>query len=199
MIKTDNILFIGGGAFSDLYGNLRNLANADSSLRQDSSDGDALYKMETSQLIKSLQKYGMIPELLGRIPVIARLKSLTKEDLKRILITSKESVLKQYEKDFQTYGIEMTFAEKAYDLIAEKAYQRRMGARALGAVLEEVLTPLKFHLPGTNIRKIEITEEIIVNPLEGTLKIIKNQKNALEGAKNGKTTTTQRRKNSNSC
>ena len=146
-------------------------------------NGEFLYATDTPQLLKALQKYGMLPELLGRIPVIARLKSLTQGDLRRILTDSDESVLRQYEKDFAAYGIGVSFDDSAYDAISERAYQRNMGARGLGAVVEESLSLLKFHLPGTEIEKLDVTAETIQNPLETTLNLIQEHKKRLGGAK----------------
>ncbi len=176
MVKTDDILFIGGGAFSEIYGILRNVSSAIPHKKDELDDGDYLYEADTPQLLHSLQKYGMIPELLGRISVIARLKSLSQEDLKRILTDSDESVLRQYEKDFAAYGVTVKFDDSAYDIIAERAYQRNTGARALGAVTEEALMPLKFHIPGTGIKEVRITGDTIQNPLETTLNLIQEHK-----------------------
>lgn len=181
LMKTDNILFIAGGAFSDLYKQLRCSSTADPGRKKDLNDGEALYNADAPQLLKSLQKYGIIPELLGRIPVVARLRSLTKSDLKKILTDSDASVVRQYETDFASYGTTVKFDDTAYEAIAERAYQRGMGARALGAVLEEALTPLKFHLPGTGIQEVAVTAETIANPLEATLHLIQHYKGKHEG------------------
>ena len=183
MVKTDDILFIGGGTFSDLYKQLRDVSTADPYRKTEFDNGEFLYATDTPQLLKALQKYGMLPELLGRIPVIARLKSLTQGDLRRILTDSDESVLRQYEKDFAAYGIGVSFDDSAYDAISERAYQRNMGARGLGAVVEESLSLLKFHLPGTEIEKLDVTAETIQNPLETTLNLIQEHKKRLGGAK----------------
>lgn len=182
MVKTDDILFIGGGAFSDLYKVLRNASVAGVHKKKESDDGALLYAIETPQLLEALQRYGMIPELIGRIPVVARLRNLTQEELRKILTESDESVIKQYEKDFASYGIKVEFDDSAYTAIAEKAYQRNVGARGLGAVVEESLTHLKFYLPETGVREVKITSGTIENPLETTLQLIQNHKR-LEGGK----------------
>lgn len=181
LIKTDDILFIGGGAFSDLYKHLRNASTANPRKRTEGEDGDFLYSADMPGLLKALQKYGMIPELLGRIPVIARLQSLSQGDLRRILTDSEESVLRQYEQDFAAYGITVAFDPSAYDALAERAYARGMGARGLGAVAEEALTPLKFHLPGTGITEALVTAETIQKPTETTLRLIQDHKTKLGG------------------
>jgi len=179
LIKTDNILFIAGGAFSELYQTLKSSSDADVSKKSDLDDGDFLQKCETPYLLKALKKFGMIPELLGRIPVISKLKSLTNDELKEIMIKSDDSITKRYQQDFKSYGINITFTDCAYEIIAQKAYERKMGARGLGAVVEEALTPLKFHAPGTGITEVEITEKNILNPLATTLELIKEYKNKL--------------------
>ncbi len=181
MIKTDNILFIGGGAFSDLYKILRGQTGGDAKQGAENDDGELLFKANPGYLLKALMKYGMIPELLGRIPVIARLKALTKQELRDILTKSDESVLLQYVSDFKAYGTEVKFNESAYDTIAEKAFERGMGARGLGAVVEEALSPLKFHLPGTGVTEVEVTKQLIEYPLVTTLDIIQKHKKTLGG------------------
>jgi ATP-dependent Clp protease ATP-binding subunit ClpX len=180
IMRTDNILFIGGGAFSELYKQLRNESKEESHKQKELDDGGLLYAADSSQLLNALKKYGMIPELLGRIPVIARLHSLTKTDLRNVLTKSKESVVKKYVQDFLAYDINIKFTEEAYDLIAERAYGRNMGARGLGAEIEDALTPAKFHLPGIGLADLMVTPELIQDPQQTTLKIIQSYKKTLE-------------------
>jgi len=184
VLSTKNILFIGGGAFSDLYRMLRGnsqLGFVNPSRQKDVDDGEALYRAEPHELVKALQQYGMIPELLGRIPVIARFRQLSQEDLVRILKESEESPTKDYQRDFEAYGITAQFAPDAYETIAKLAYERGMGARGLISVIEESLTPFKFNLPGLGIQEIMLSSEAILNPDATLLALLETQKNKPQG------------------
>ena len=162
-------------------GRRRGQTGGDAKQGAENDDGELLFKANPGYLLKALMKYGMIPELLGRIPVIARLKALTKQELRDILTKSDESVLLQYVSDFKAYGTEVKFNESAYDTIAEKAFERGMAARGLGAVVEEALSPLKFHLPGTGVTEVVVTKQLIEYPLVTTLDIIQKHKKTLGG------------------
>ena len=174
ILNTKGILFIGGGAFSDLYSLLKGPRpiGLDASRERDADDGEALYNSNPHNLVKALKQYGMIPELLGRLPVIARFRQLTQEDLIRILTESEDSPIKSYEKDFAAYGITIEFTPEAYPTIARLANERDMGARGLKSVIEESLTSYKFHLPGMGIEKITITSEAILKPDETLLALL---------------------------
>jgi ATP-dependent Clp protease ATP-binding subunit ClpX len=192
MLNTKNILFIGGGAFSDLYKILKQDAPAKmgfvSSKEEKEPDyGEVLQRAEPHELIAALQKYGMIPELLGRLPVIARFKALGKEELVRILKESADSPIIFYKKDFAAYGIDTQFTEDAYQTIAEMAHERGMGARGLRSVIEESLTPFKFYLPDLGINEITFSSKYIKNPQESLRELLEKKETKLRGGKNGKT------------
>jgi len=179
MLSTKNILFAGGGAFSEIYGILRGktpAGTADSGKNEDINDGEALFRAKPSELIESLKKYGMIPELLGRFSTMARFRQLSQEDLVSILLDSKESPVKILQRDFKAYGIDVDFEKNACIEIAKMAYSRGTGARGLKSAIEETLTSLKFCLPGTGITRFTVSAELLHNPEEGALKLIKAQK-----------------------
>jgi len=186
VVNTKDILFIGGGAFSDLYKILRATSSSAPDKQKEVDDGEILYRSKSHDLLKSLQRYGMIPELLGRIPVIAKFKQLTKDDLVKILKTSKESPIKLYQEDFTSYGINIKFAEDSYDAIATLAFEKGMGARGLKSVIEENLSPYKFYLPGSGLTDMTISGESIRKPEETLLSLIEAQQNKQAGGKNGK-------------
>jgi ATP-dependent Clp protease ATP-binding subunit ClpX len=145
-----------------------------------------LYKASGPELVKALQKYGIIPELIGRIPVIARFKALGRAELARILIEGEESPIKSYKKDFEAFGIECNFTNDAYGTISKLAYERGMGARGLKSVIEESLAPFKFYLPGTSVKKITISSKAILEPEKTVLALLESL-NKYDGGENGET------------
>jgi ATP-dependent Clp protease ATP-binding subunit ClpX len=172
MLNTKNILFIGGGAFSDLHNILKGSYDINSTEDKDSDYGELLYQASAPDLIEALKKYGMIPELLGRIPMIVRFRQLGKEELVKILKESKDSPINDYITDFKSYGVKMSFAPDSYETIAQIAYDRGMGARGLRSVMEECLAPYKFYLPGAGIKEATIDSASILNANDGLLSLI---------------------------
>lgn len=186
LINTKEILFIGGGAFSDLYKILKTTSKVEAGREKEFDNGEALENAKPPQLLKALEKYGIIPELLGRIPVIAKFRQLTKDDMVRILKESKDSPMNFYLKDLEAYGIKAKFSEDSYITIADLASTRGMGARGLKSVIEESLMPFKFYLPGMGITDLEISSKYILEPEETLLSLFEAQQNK-PGGKNGKT------------
>jgi ATP-dependent Clp protease ATP-binding subunit ClpX len=186
MFDAKDVLFIGGGAFSGLYKTLRQYHSADPSKQKDSDDGQTLSAAKPYELIKALEKFGMIPEILGRISTVARFRQLSERDLLKILTESKESPIKNYCSDFEAYGIKVGFSEDALETIAKLAHERAVGARGLQAVLEEGLAPYKFYLPGTGISEVTISSKDILAPEKSVLSLIEITRTKL-GGKNGKT------------
>ena len=186
MLNTKDMLFVFGGAFSDLYDSLKEMPKMgfiDSRKEKDLDNGEALYGAEPHKLIKGLIKYGMIPEFIGRIPVIARFRQLTQEDFVKILKESEDSPIGFYKKELESYNIKASFAEEAYGTIARLASERGMGARGLKSVIEESLTPYKFYLPGMKIKEIMISSEAILNPNKTLLALFEEQQNKISGGK----------------
>lgn len=189
IINTRDILFIGGGSFSGICNTLRGYSVADPTVQSDLNNDELLYEASAPEVIKALEKFGMIPELLGRIQVIARFRQLGKEDLIRILKESEESPLKDYKNDFKAYKIKVEFTPDSYETISELAYERGVGARGLKSVMEESLAPFKFYLPGTGIKNFSVSGKTILEPGETLLSLINAQKNKCKEVKNGKSTT----------
>ena len=164
-INTRNILFICGGAFPDLDEVIKNRLKKQTSIDfsadlKDKYDKDRnLQKQVTTE---DLKKYGMIPEFLGRLPVICPLESLTKEMLVEILKEPKNAILKQYQKLLSLDEVELLFDDGALEAIAEKAIERETGARALRAIIEEFMLDIMYEIPkDDNIGRVTITRDYI--------------------------------------
>ncbi len=160
-INTRNILFICGGAFDglekiiDRRTDKRALGfDAPIQSRKDRDVGLILKEVQPHDLLK----FGIIPELVGRLPIIAPLDSLKREDLVRILTEPKNALVKQYEKLFSYDKVELTFAEGALEAVADKAIERNIGARGLRAVMEGLLTEIMYEIPSDpSVRRVVIT------------------------------------------
>jgi len=153
-INTSNILFICGGAFSGIDKIIAKRLNTHvigfKSKEQDKVDMDTLLSHIIHQDIKN---YGLIPELIGRLPVLTYLEPLTKETMIRILTEPKNALIRQYAKLFELEGIELKFDKSALDFIAEKAMEFNLGARGLRSICEEILTDAMFDLPSNDKTK----------------------------------------------
>ncbi|GAX86737.1 ATP-dependent Clp protease ATP-binding subunit ClpX [Lebetimonas natsushimae] len=169
-VDTTNILFICGGAFDGLAEIIQRrlegstvgfLGNTKAKMKKD--DIYALAEPE------DLVKYGLIPELIGRLPVIATLKELDEDDLVRVLTEPKDALIKQYQALFEMDGVKLTFEEDALKAIAKKAIERGTGARGLRAILEEAMVDIMFNLPEYRGYEIIITKDVIENKTEPIL------------------------------
>ncbi len=160
-IDTRNILFICGGAFDGLDKIIEQRTDKrsmgfDSQLqsRKDRDVGAILREVQPHDLLK----FGIIPELVGRLPVIAPLESLGREDLVRILTEPKNALVKQYRKLLEYDKVELVFADGALEAVADKAIERNIGARGLRAVMEEILTDVMYDVPSDPaVEKVVIT------------------------------------------
>lgn len=175
-INTENILFICGGAFdgieeiiSQREGKQGVGYSAEVLTKNEKKKGELLQKIQAHDLVK----FGMIPELVGRIPVISSLTPLDKEALVRILKEPKNSLIKQYQKLFKLDNVELEFEDDALLAIAQLADKRNIGARGLRSITEEIMTPLMYDTPSdSNLEKVVITSELVKNKAE-PLKIYK--------------------------
>ena len=160
-VNTEHILFICGGAFDGIEKDIANRINTQViGFRSDETaqvDRENLLQYISHQDLKS---YGLIPELIGRMPVLTYLNPLDRKALKRILVEPKNSLVKQYKKLFELEDIELSFAEEAMEFIAEKAFDFKLGARGLRSICEAIMTDAMFELPSqTDIKSFVITEE----------------------------------------
>ncbi len=166
-INTRNILFICGGAFPELDGIIKRRLTKQSSIGfqadlKDKFDNEKnLFQYVT---IEDLREFGMIPEFIGRLPVIYSLQPLDKEMLVRILHEPKNAILKQYEKLLELDAVQLCFEEGALEAIAEKALERKTGARALRSIIEELMLDIMYEIPkDDNIGRVTITRDYILN------------------------------------
>ncbi len=166
-IDTTNILFICGGAFQGLEEIIKARLNQKSSIgfEADLKDKyDDEKNMLTKATVDDLRKFGMIPEFLGRLPILVSLEALTKKFLVRILTEPKNAILSQYKKLLAMDEVQLEFDEAALEAIAEKAMEKNTGARALRSILEEFMMDIMYEIPkDDNIGKVTITREYIEN------------------------------------
>ena len=166
-IDTTNILFICGGAFDGLDKIIEK--RTDRSAIGFGSEIKSKEDHDVGQLFRLVQphdllKFGIIPELVGRLPVITSLQSLQKEDLMRILTEPKNALCKQYRKLLEYDQVKLSFEEGALEAIAEKAIERKIGARGLRAIMEEIMTGIMFEIPSDpSIQSVLITEGCVRN------------------------------------
>ena len=164
-IDTTNILFICGGAFDGLDKIIESRTDksaigfdAPVTSKKNRDVGKLLSQVQPHDLLK----FGIIPELVGRLPVITSLESLKKEDLVRILTEPKNALVKQYKKLLELDNVELEFTSDALDAVAQQAMDRQIGARGLRAVMEKVMTGIMFRIPSDlSIRKVTITKECL--------------------------------------
>lgn len=164
-INTANILFICGGAFDGLEKIVeKHMGSSSMGFGADVKTKKELNSTKWMQdvLPHDLVKYGLIPELVGRLPVITALNGLDKESLVRILKEPKNSLLKQYQKLFSLDKVELVFEDKALEAVAQKALDRSTGARGLRAIMEEILSELMYEVPSDHtIEKVIITDKTV--------------------------------------
>lgn len=161
-IDTSNILFLCGGAFDGLQEIIkRRLGGNTLGFNQEKNNKDDSYVLHFVEP-EDLVSYGLIPELIGRLPVIATLDEITQEAMVEILTKPKNSLIKQYQKLFDMDGVKLEFQKEALIEIAKLAIARKTGARGLRSILEEVLNPLMFDLPAMNGKEIVIKDSDIL-------------------------------------
>ena len=163
-IDTTNILFICGGAFEGLEG-IIGKRKTGSKIGFDAAqnktaknDPTMLQNVEPRDLVS----FGMIPEFIGRLPIIAPLTSLAEEDLVRVLTEPKNALVKQYQQLFEYGGTTLTFTDEAVSAVSKKALERKTGARGLRAILEEILLETMFDLPGqTDVKEVLVSDKTV--------------------------------------
>ncbi len=169
-VDTTNILFVCGGAFSGLEKIIAQRGRgtaigfgADVRAPNDQSTGEILKEVEPEDLLK----FGLIPEFVGRIPVVSTLDELSEEDLVKILVEPKNALLKQYQKLFELENVELEISEKALRAVAQEAIKRKTGARGLRAILESVMLEIMYEVPSLeNVKKCVIEEDVILSKSE---------------------------------
>ncbi|EJY3774154.1 ATP-dependent Clp protease ATP-binding subunit ClpX [Staphylococcus pseudintermedius] len=170
-IDTTNILFILGGAFDGINEVIKRRLGEKviGFASNEASNFDEASLLEQIRP-EDLQTYGLIPEFIGRVPIVANLETLDVEALKNILTQPKNALVKQYTKMFELDDVALEFTDEALAAISEKAIERKTGARGLRSIIEEALIDIMYDIPSTeNVAKVVITKETIVNETEPEL------------------------------
>ncbi|MBI5542595.1 MAG: ATP-dependent Clp protease ATP-binding subunit ClpX, partial [Deltaproteobacteria bacterium] len=181
-VDTSNILFICGGAFHGVENAIRRRVGvkglgfgAKIERRDERSIGELLTYVEPQDLIK----FGMIPEFVGRLPVIATLMDLSEDDLVRILTEPKNALVKQYQKMFEMEKVKLSFSKEALRAISREAMRRNSGARGLRAIMENAMLDIMYDVPyREGIKECKITEGVILRNEEPLLSYEKEKKSA---------------------
>jgi ATP-dependent Clp protease ATP-binding subunit ClpX len=172
-INTKNVLFICGGAFGGLEEVIRQRIGKRSI--GFSGDVEARLEEESDEILQNVQpedllKYGLIPEFVGRLPVISTLRSLSEEDLVRILTEPKNALVRQYRQFFRYDKVDLTFSEDALKAVAEQALERGTGARGLRSILETALLPTMYELPSrSDVAKCVVDADTVRDGVQPTL------------------------------
>ena len=188
-INTENILFICGGAFEGLEKIVKDRIGKKSigfGAEIESSKDISRYEIFEKLLPQDLLKFGLIPEFVGRLPVIATLKELDKQALIDIVTKPKNALIKQYQKLFELDNVQLEFEKEALEQIVEKAIERKTGARGLRSILEEIMRDIMFEIPSNpKIEKCIITKEAVING-EPPKIIINNNRETIKTNKSNK-------------
>ena len=175
-VNTENILFIAGGAFDGIERHISRRLNMQSvgftaSALENSMERDNMLRYI---IPKDLKDFGLIPEIIGRLPVLTYMNPLDKETLRAILTQPKNAIVKQYEKLFEMDGIKFEITEEALDFIVEQAIDYKLGARGLRSLCEAVLTDAMYEMPGTDEKNLRVDKNYAKDKLnKSTLKKLK--------------------------
>lgn len=181
-VDTSNILFICGGTFIDLDKIIQRRIGAKSmgfsaniKKQEENSLGDILRMHQTEDLIR----YGLIPEFLGRLPVIATLDELTESSLIEILTEPKNALLKQFQKLFEIEGVNLRFTDEALSAVAKEAMKRKAGARGLRSIMESCMLSIMYEIPSKdNVKECVINEDVVLKKEEPLLLFEQTKKQA---------------------
>lgn len=161
-VDTKNILFICGGAFEGIESKIAHRMNshvvgyATDKTRERLKDKQDYLKYVAPQ---DLRSYGLIPEIIGRLPILTHLEPLDRDALWRVLTEPKNAITRQYEKLFAMDGVKLTFAPETLDFIVDKAIEYKLGARGLRSIVEAIMVDAMFDIPSENVKKFEVTPD----------------------------------------
>lgn len=158
-VNTKNILFICGGAFDGIE---RKIAQRLNTHVVGFNSVQNVSKIDKADLMKyilpqDLKSFGLIPEIIGRLPVLTYLKPLDREALRKILVEPKNSIIKQYEKLFEMDGIKLEFDQEVFDYIVDKAVEYKLGARGLRSIVEAIMMDTMFEIPSQDVKEFTVT------------------------------------------
>lgn len=192
MISTERILFIVGGSFQRPKENLEWIVKdrirrqqsgrsvdddrvviAGFSVSESGSSSESMWNYYKEANADDYIRFGIIPELVGRVPIRSHVNLLSKNDLVRIMRDTEDSIIHQYEEEFQSFDIELKVEEEAIDYVAEQAENKKTGARALVSVWENILTDFQYELPGSNFKELVISKNLCLTPKDALLEMLK--------------------------
>ena len=167
-VDTRNILFICGGAFDGIERKIAQRMNTHTVGYNSVQNVRKIDQKEMMKYVKpqDLKSFGLIPEIIGRLPVLTYLNPLDRDALRRILVEPKNSIVRQYIKLFKMDKIELTFTTEALEYIVDKAVEYKLGARGLRSIVETVMTDAMFECPGKHLKKFEVTKDYAAQQLE---------------------------------
>ncbi|MEE0974034.1 MAG: ATP-dependent Clp protease ATP-binding subunit ClpX [Paludibacteraceae bacterium] len=166
-VNTQNILFICGGAFDGIE---KRIASRLNTKTVGYSAAKEVHKIDRENLLQyiapqDLKSFGLIPEIIGRLPILTYLDPLNRDALRRILVEPKNSIVKQYAKLFAMDHVQLTFTDEALDYIVDKAIEYKLGARGLRSLTESVIMDYMYSIPSEKVEQLEITREIVAEKL----------------------------------
>ena len=167
-VDTRNILFICGGAFDGIERKIAQRMNTHVVGYNSVTNVRNIDKNDLMQYIvpQDLKSFGLIPEIIGRLPVLTHLNPLDREALEKILTEPKNSIIRQYKKLFEMDGIELTFAQEALDALVDKAVEYKLGARGLRSIVESVMMDAMYDLPSKRTKKFNVTADYVKSQLD---------------------------------
>ena len=167
-IDTTNILFICGGAFEGIERKIAQRLNTQVVGYGAQKKTASIDKKDLLQYVapQDLKSFGLIPEIIGRLPMLSYLNPLDREALRRILTEPKNSIIKQYVKLFAMDGIELTFDEEVFEFVVDTAVEFKLGARGLRSIVEMIMIDVMFEMPSAKDKKLHITLEYAKSKLQ---------------------------------
>jgi ATP-dependent Clp protease ATP-binding subunit ClpX len=167
-VDTRNILFICGGAFDGIERKIAQRLNTHVVGYNSVTNVRKIDKNDLMQYIvpQDLKSFGLIPEIIGRLPVLTHLNPLDREALEKILTEPKNSIIRQYKKLFEMDGVEVTFDKEALETLVDKAVEYKLGARGLRSIVESVMMDAMYDLPSKKTKKFKVTADYVNKQLE---------------------------------
>jgi ATP-dependent Clp protease ATP-binding subunit ClpX len=167
-INTKNILFICGGAFDGIERKIAQRLNTQVVGYMSAKNSADIDRNNLLQYVapQDLKAFGLIPEIIGRLPILTYLNALDRDALRRILTEPKNSIIKQYVKLFKMDDVVLTFNEEVFEYIVDKAVEYKLGARGLRSIVETIMMDAMFSIPSTKEKKLNITKEYAIERLD---------------------------------
>ena len=166
-VDTKNILFICGGAFDGIERKIAQRLNTHVVGYSNNAARGNIKRDNFLQYVapQDLKSFGLIPEIIGRLPILTHLEPLDRDALRRVLTEPKNAIIRQYEKLFAMDGVKLTFLPEALDLIVDKAIEYKLGARGLRSIVESIMTDAMFDVPSSDLKSFEVTADYALDKL----------------------------------